>query len=465
MCRHTGKVVWATNNDIQSASVRGLTHLGDGERVPLVPKDMGSCEVFPQVLKHNCNGRFLVVCGDGEYIIYTSQALRNKAFGQALDFVWSAVGTGDYAIRESISKVKIFKNFKEHMTIKAPLPAAEGLFGGMCLAIRSVECICFFDWSDGSFLCKIDVSPIAVHWNESRELVSLVCDEQAFILKFDHELVESSQSSGAMSPQAGVDGAFEPLHELPEKITAGQWVGDCLLYTNVAGRLSYFVGGNVLTICHLDAGSFYMLGYSPKEDRVFFMDRSQAVVSYRALLSVFQYQTAVVRQDFDAANALLPALPESDLSSVARFLENQGYKDVALQVSRDPDHKFDLALELSQLSTARSLLESVPAKDREQAEYRNKWKRLGDSALATCDLELAESCSRHAFDLPGLLMIHTSTGNRDGVMEVANLADSSERLNIAFVAFFILGNVEYCFEYTSLSQWVLFFCSAKSVAQ
>ena len=49
-------------------------------------------------------GRFIVVCGDGEYIIYTSQALRNKAFGAALDFVWSAVGTGDYAVRESISR-------------------------------------------------------------------------------------------------------------------------------------------------------------------------------------------------------------------------------------------------------------------------------------------------------------------------------------------------------------------------
>ena len=33
-----------------------------------------------------------------------TQALRNKAFGAALDFVWSAVGTGDYAVRESISR-------------------------------------------------------------------------------------------------------------------------------------------------------------------------------------------------------------------------------------------------------------------------------------------------------------------------------------------------------------------------
>ena len=34
--------------------------------------------------------RFVVVCGDGEYIIYTAMALRNKSFGSALEFVWAA---------------------------------------------------------------------------------------------------------------------------------------------------------------------------------------------------------------------------------------------------------------------------------------------------------------------------------------------------------------------------------------
>lgn len=36
-----------------------------------------------------CNHRFVVVCGDGEYIIYTAMALRNKSFGTAQEFVWS----------------------------------------------------------------------------------------------------------------------------------------------------------------------------------------------------------------------------------------------------------------------------------------------------------------------------------------------------------------------------------------
>lgn len=33
--------------------------------------------------------RFVVVCGDGEYIIYTAMALRNKSFGSAQEFAWA----------------------------------------------------------------------------------------------------------------------------------------------------------------------------------------------------------------------------------------------------------------------------------------------------------------------------------------------------------------------------------------
>jgi coatomer subunit beta' len=62
-------------------------------------------------LKHNPNGRFVVVCGDGEYVIYTALAWRNRGFGSALEFAWSL--DGEYAIRESVSKIKIFnKSFQ-----------------------------------------------------------------------------------------------------------------------------------------------------------------------------------------------------------------------------------------------------------------------------------------------------------------------------------------------------------------
>ena len=147
-----------TNNEIKTASVRGVAGSGeealpDGERLPVVPRDLGACELYPQMLKHNCNGRFVAVCGDGEFIIYTAQALRNKAFGQALDFVWSGSGTGDYAIRESVNRIKVFKNFNESKVIVPATASAEGLFGGQMIGVKGGDgAVLFYDWESGQFV-------------------------------------------------------------------------------------------------------------------------------------------------------------------------------------------------------------------------------------------------------------------------------------------------------------------------
>lgn len=114
-----GKIIWAKHSEIQQANLKAMgdAEIKDGERLPLAVKDMGSCEIYPQTIQHNPNGRyadtqhrvmstinvkvcvthlcifarirFVVVCGDGEYIIYTAMALRNKSFGSAQEFVWA----------------------------------------------------------------------------------------------------------------------------------------------------------------------------------------------------------------------------------------------------------------------------------------------------------------------------------------------------------------------------------------
>ena len=93
--------------------------------------------MYPQTVQHNPNGRFVVVCGDGEYIIYTAMALRNKSFGSALEFVW-AWDSSEYAVRESSTTVKLFKNFKEKKTFK-PDFGAETIYGGALLGVKSVS--------------------------------------------------------------------------------------------------------------------------------------------------------------------------------------------------------------------------------------------------------------------------------------------------------------------------------------
>jgi len=452
----TGKVVWAKNNEIQTTTVRGLAGgddddaLPDGERLPVVPRDLGACELYPQSIKHNCNGRFIAVCGDGEFIIYTAQALRNKAYGQAIDFVWSATGTGDYAIRESVNRVKFFKNFKESRAIKPATASADGLFGGHLLGVKGGDsAVLFYDWDSGEFVRKIDVAPKEVYWSDSGNLVLIACEDSAYVLSYNAQVAASAIAMGQVSPEDGVDGSFDLLFEISDSISSGEWVGDCFIYCNNAGRLNYSVGGKIQTLVHLDTNSsgasiHSVLGYLAKEDRVYLVDKSLNIVSYRVMLAVLQYQTAVMRGDFDAANELLPSIPESEYTTIARFLEAQGFKEEALEVTTDDDHKFELALELGKIDIAHELMKLTPDEEKNSIDTMAKWKKLSDAALKTSDFELTEACSLSSDDFPGLLLLYSAIGNFEGMEELAKMAQEKGKTNIAFVSYLLTGNVEEC---------------------
>ena len=52
---------------------------------------------------------------------------------------------------------------------------------------------------------------------------------------------------------------------------------------------------------------------------------------------------------------VLPTIPKDQRNRVAHFLEKQGFKPQALAVTCDPEHKFELALQLGDLKTAYSI--------------------------------------------------------------------------------------------------------------
>lgn len=55
----SGKIIWAKHSEVQQANLKAMgdTEIKDGERLPLAVKDMGSCEIYPQTIQHNPNGR------------------------------------------------------------------------------------------------------------------------------------------------------------------------------------------------------------------------------------------------------------------------------------------------------------------------------------------------------------------------------------------------------------------------
>ena len=73
---NTGKLVWARHSEILSTVIKGGdVSIKDGTPISLPSKDLGNCEIYPQTLSHSPNGRFVSVCGDGEYIIVSSKLI------------------------------------------------------------------------------------------------------------------------------------------------------------------------------------------------------------------------------------------------------------------------------------------------------------------------------------------------------------------------------------------------------
>jgi coatomer subunit beta' len=86
-------------------------------------------------------------------------------------------------------------------------------------------------------------------------------------------------------------------------------------------------------------------------------------------------------------------------------------------VTTDPDHKFELSIQLDDLESA---LELVRADKDASAEA--KWRTVGDKALAAWKVDLAEECFKNANDLGALLLIYTSIGDAEGTKWLAETA-------------------------------------------
>ncbi|RKL13081.1 Coatomer subunit beta' [Fusarium oxysporum] len=416
----SGKLIWARHNEVVSSIIKGGdASIKDNEPISLPTKDLGTCEVYPQTLIHSPNGRFVAVCGDGEYIIYTALAWRNKAFGSALDFVWASKdNSNDFAIRESAMSVKIFKNFVEKSGGLDVGFQAERLHGGVLLGVTGQGGVSFFDWATGGLVRRIEVEPKQVYWSDSGELVTIACEDTFYVLRFSRENYVEAVQSGEVE-EDGVEAAFEVITDISES-------------TN---RLNYLVGDQTYTVSHFDKPQ-YILGYIQRDSRIYLADKDVNVTSFGLSLPVLEYQTLVLREDMETAAELLPTIPHDQLNKIARFLEGQGHKELALEVATDPEHKFELALALNELAIALDLAR--------EADADHKWKTVGDAALSAWDVALAAECFTHAKDLGSLLLLHSSTGDRDGLAALAAQAQEAGSHNVAFSCQWLLGNIEAC---------------------
>lgn len=256
------------------------------------------------------------------------------------------------------------------------------------------------------------------------------------MLRFSRENYVAGLEAGE-ADEDGVESAFEVVTDINESVRTGEWVGDCFIYTNSTDKLNYLVGDQTYTVSHFDQ-PMYILGYLPRDGRIYLADKDLGVVSFSLSLSVVEYQTLVLRGDMESASGLLSDIPSDQMNKIARFLEGQGYKDLALDVATDEEHRFDLALSLGKLDITLEIARKV--------DLEHKWKTVGDAAMNVWDLSLAEECFTQAKDLGSLLLLHTSSCSTDGLRRLAAQAQESGAHNVSFTALWQLGDVDGCID-------------------
>lgn len=156
---------------------------------------------------------------------------------------------------------------------------------------------------------------------------------------------------------------------------------------------------------------------------------------------MLEYQTLIMREDFTAADSILPSIPRDQLARVAQFLEKQGFKEKALAVTTDLEHKFELALGLQQLELAFEIVEG----DKENVTEQ-KWRQIADAATKACNFQLAQECMARARDYGSLLLLASCTGNRPMLDKLTHQAADDGQQNIAFLSSFLLNDLDGCLQ-------------------
>lgn len=235
----SGKLVYTRNQEVLSANLATVAEdtAAEGVRVPLSVKEMGSTEVYASALLHSPNGRFITVVGDGEYIIYTALAWRNKSFGTGSSFAWAG-DSNTYAVLEGKTKLKVYKNFKERAGAGmkgAGGWAIDGLHGGPLLCARGSGFVLFWDWETGEIVRRIDVDAKnvscfcltnaylsvvwQVFWSGSGTLVAIATDDSFFLLRFDRDAYTAKQEEGIDLGDEGVEEAFDIVAEISDTLS------------------------------------------------------------------------------------------------------------------------------------------------------------------------------------------------------------------------------------------------------
>ncbi|KAK1442013.1 coatomer beta' subunit [Babesia gibsoni] len=453
---HMNKLVMVKMFDIMSCNLSSAMQVDDcsvGKPLTLDFRNIGSCEFFPQSVSHHPNGRFICLCGDSEYVIYTAQGMRSKTFGKANQVVWSI--DGHYATWDG-SSITVHQDFAPTTTIKPDVEVVS-LHGGRLLGVTSTATIRFYDWNNGLLLRTIDAHVENVWWNSAATKVALGCLGNCYILKHNPDALQYALERKEYDAINGVPSAFELVGEISESVNSATWAMDTFVYITAGLHLNLWTAGSSEIFHYLDR-PLHMIDYSIQNEKLYLCHDDVFSFSLPAEYLSFH---SMVASKMDATSQNLSFEKQEELKQLvsnlgdnlkeraSKFLEQVGDYELALFSSSEPERHFELYLKLGKVQECLNVLKNITEKQIDKSRddvMKGKWKRLGTYCLENGEYGTAVDCLVKCNDYSSSMLLYMVMGNSKGIEQIAELATKEGNSNVAFSCHYILNNIEKCIE-------------------
>jgi len=413
-----GKVFWAKNNEIQSANLAQASYSEDSPSVDISAKDVATSEIYPASVQFNTTGRFVAICGENEYAIYSTLAWRSKAFGSGKEFAW---GVGDiYAIRENADAVSVNIGFSKKDTIN-PQFDCDRIFGGYLLGVAGEEAICFYDWNTLDSIQQIDVKATNVWWSPSNSFVAIATSDTLFVLEYNED---------ASSPDENPNG-FQVIFETEVKAKSGCWFNEVFFY-NDERTLFFSIGSHKEVLARYEK-PLTIVGFVSKLERVFLCDSDYNFFSFSIPLVVLDSIIMLMRgeETLDVASIPIEWKPK-----VCDLLEEMGHFRESLKLADSDEKQFELALKIPDQEIAIQIARKTGS--------MHYWKQISTLAMKNGQIELLEESLKSSGDESGLLLLYSCSGSKEKLQQLSD--QNIESKNVQFAASFATKNYEKCID-------------------
>lgn len=411
----TGKLIIAQGAEVSVAVLKNMPDFVDGSEITLPLKEGITSDQTPVHLHHSPNGRYITVCGENEWTIYTTLGFRSRAYGNGISFIWCSNSTS-FAALNTNRLITVYKSFDDSQVLNV---FALKIWGGELIGALVNNGLEFYDWEDLQLVRRIEVHPSEVLWYGN--YVAIRTKTNIVVLSYNSEY-QSEFVQGS-----GYEDSFDVVYDVDGKASSICWANGILLFTD-GQKVNRISAGIVLPTASLK-NTVDLIGYLPREGVVLVADQMRTLLGVHLPPTLLDFESAVA-----ADEEADPELVDEDYRArTAKFLKQLGKNELALLVSNDTAMRFDLAIELGELETASQC-----------ASDQTMWRRLARAAIGKGEMKLAEKALFECGDLSTLLVLYKSQNRKSDIENLVTKAKEIGQLNVAFTAALAVGMFEEC---------------------